>query len=180
MEIPKNKLSPYAKDFFHKLKIYLDTPIFYFGSVQRNDYFPKYSDIDVDIFTDDEAGTILKLQNFLNIPYDNFKKFAWTLNINNKLVHGHKIMFKNPENDLYVEFSIYNIYWKNDILKEHNGKQNLPWYATIYLIIIKLLYYSYNIIPASWYIANKRYILTSIIGKKEDHFVVMDLKTKNT
>ena len=66
METTKNELSPYSKTFFKKLSNYLDTKIYYFGSIQRNDYFPKSSDIDIDIFTDNEKSTILKLQNYLN------------------------------------------------------------------------------------------------------------------
>ena len=42
-------MPPYAKKYFLKLGIYLDTPIYYFGSIQRDDYFPNSSDIDADI-----------------------------------------------------------------------------------------------------------------------------------
>ena len=66
METTKNKMSHFAEKFFHKLKNYLDTKLYYYGSIQRNDYFPNSSDIDVDIFTDNEQSTITKLQNFLH------------------------------------------------------------------------------------------------------------------
>ena len=56
METTRNELSKNEKKFFEELSNYLETPILFFGSIQRSDYFPGKSDIDVDIFTD--VGTI--------------------------------------------------------------------------------------------------------------------------
>jgi predicted nucleotidyltransferase len=61
METTRNNLTPYSKHFFDSLSNYLDTKLYFFGSIQRRDYFPNSSDIDVDIFTDNEPGTILKI-----------------------------------------------------------------------------------------------------------------------
>ena len=49
METTKNQLTPYESNFFNKLKIYLDTPLYFYGSIQRDDYKSGYSDIDIDI-----------------------------------------------------------------------------------------------------------------------------------
>jgi predicted nucleotidyltransferase len=67
METTKNKMNPFAEKFFKKLSDYLDTKIYFYGSIQRNDYFPNSSDIDADIFTDNESSIINKLQNFLGV-----------------------------------------------------------------------------------------------------------------
>jgi predicted nucleotidyltransferase len=177
METTKNKLTENEKIFFYRLSNYLETKLYYFGSVQRSDYFPSSSDIDIDIFTDNENNTIIKLMNFLNVERKDFKRFVWTLNNhNNKLAHGYKLMYKNIENKFCVEFSIYNEKYKKQILYEHNDKQDLPFYATILLVIIKFLYYKLNIIPAEWYTNAKRFILSKMIFKKDDHFVVIDPK----
>jgi predicted nucleotidyltransferase len=177
METVKNKLSTNEKLFFHKLSNYLDTQLYYFGSVQRNDYFPSSSDIDVDIFTENEDATILKLMNFLNVERNQFKRFVWSLNNNkNKLAHGYKLMYKNLEDNFSVEFSIYNEKYKQKILYEHNDKTDLPFYATILLIIIKFLYYTLHILPGPWYTNSKRFILSKLIFKKDDHFVIIDPK----
>ena len=78
METTKNELPQYAKQFFTKIGIYLDTPIYYFGSVQRDDYFPGLSDIDVAIFTDNNIKSlIIKLQTFLSKDYNEFKSFVF-------------------------------------------------------------------------------------------------------
>lgn len=176
METTRNKLSEQEKIFFHKLSNYLDTKLYYFGSVQRRDYFPSSSDIDVDIFADNENNTIIKLMKFLNVEKNDFKRFVWKLNKNDTLAYGYKIMYKNPEEKICVEFSIYNEKYKDHILYEHNGKKDIPFYATILLIIIKFLFYTLNIIPATWYTESKNFILSTLIFKKQDHFVIIDPK----
>jgi len=117
METTKNELSPYATIFFDKLKNYLNTKLYFFGSIQRYDYFPKSSDIDVDIFTDNESKTISQMQNFLNIEKKNIKKFVYKFNNNDntkyKLINGYKIKYSEPEHSLFVEFSVYNENLKN-------------------------------------------------------------------
>jgi predicted nucleotidyltransferase len=67
METTKNKLTPYQTSFFNRLSTYLDTKLYFFGSIQRQDYFPESSDIDVDIFTDNESATIVQMMNFLHV-----------------------------------------------------------------------------------------------------------------
>lgn len=176
METTKNELPDFANNFFSKLRNYLDTKIYFFGSVQRDDYFPSSSDIDIAIFTDNINSTINKLQLFLNIDRNNFKNFVWRLNYDNSLVKGYKIMYKEPERNFAAEMSIYDEKYKNSILIEHNGKRVLPLYATCSLIILKYLFYTLNIIPSELYIYFKKFILSTLIFKKPDDFVVVDIK----
>ena len=173
METIKNEMSEHNKFFFEKLKNYLDTKIYFFGSVQRDDYFPKSSDIDIAIFTDNINSTVTKLQSFLNADKSEFKSFVWRLNYDNSLVRGYKILYKEPEKNLIAEISIYNEKYKEGILNEHNGKSVLPFYATCALIIIKYLFYTLNIMPKEWYVYFKKIILTKLIFLKEDDFVVL-------
>ena len=49
MEQINNSLPNDVNVFFKELSDYIDTPLYFYGSVQRNDYFPGNSDIDVDI-----------------------------------------------------------------------------------------------------------------------------------
>jgi hypothetical protein len=176
METTKNELPDFANIFFTKLRNFLDTKIYFFGSVQRDDYFPRASDIDVAIFTDNINSTINKLQHFLNVNRNDFKKFVWRLNYDNALVKGYKIMYKELDHNFAVEISIYDEKYKNSILTEHNGKRILPFYATCALIIIKYLFYTLNIIPSELYTYFKKNILSTLIFKKPDDFVVVDIK----
>ena len=74
METTKNNISPYAVYFFNHLSNYLDTKLYFFGSVQRADYFPNSSDIDVDIFSENVSSTLSKMQHFLHVRIYKFKK----------------------------------------------------------------------------------------------------------
>lgn len=65
MEI-NNRLTQNEKIFFDNLSNYIDKKIYFYGSIQRPDYIKGKSDIDIDIFTDNESSTIQKLCNFLN------------------------------------------------------------------------------------------------------------------
>ena len=73
METTKNEMDAYSKNFFNKLGNYLDIKIYYYGSIQRNDYFPGKSDIDVDLFTDNVSSIIIKLNNLLGVEKYKFK-----------------------------------------------------------------------------------------------------------
>ena len=117
METTKNEMPQYAKEFFFKLGMYLDTPIYYFGSVQRADYFPTSSDIDVDLFSDNESSIIIKLQNFLGLEKYKFKKFVYKLHKTQKIVYGHKVKYEDPSNNFFTEISIYNDFQSNWFLR---------------------------------------------------------------
>jgi predicted nucleotidyltransferase len=171
MEHTKHKLTDYEKIFFNKLSNYLETKLYFFGSIQRDDYFPGLSDIDVDIFTENENSTIAKLSNYLNLNKYEFKKVIWKLNTTGQLVNGYKFMYRDLKNKLVVEFSIYSEKFKKQIIDEHNSKINIPFYATILLVILKYLFYKLNIIPDEWYIKGKKFILSPLIGKPYDDFV---------
>ena len=90
METTKNKLSQQESIFFEKLRNYLDTPLYFYGSIQRDDYLPQHSDIDVNIFSNDEKDIIIKLQNFLNVDRNNFKKTLLKMNNTNIIIPGYK------------------------------------------------------------------------------------------
>lgn len=176
METIKNKIPDNTITFFEELSEFLDTKLLFFGSVQRNDYFPGKSDIDVDIFTDNEGQTISKLQHFLHVKRGDFKKFVWRLNHNNSIAYGNKIFYKNKEEEIFVEFSIYNEKYKKGILKEHLMKTELPFYASWLLIILKFLFYNLKILDKNTFSYLKKKILSVGIGLPDDQFVVLEQK----
>ena len=173
MQTTKHELSPYETSFFNKLKYYLDIPLYFYGSIQRNDYFKGESDIDVAIFTDNVTSTIFKLQTFLNVDKYKTKKTIWKSFNSNYVVHGHKLMYKDVDNNLRVEFSIYNEKYKNEILRDHTRKTTLPYYSSIMLIILKFLFYKLNIISKDTYRVLKKKILSTISGIPHDDFITI-------
>ena len=175
METTKNEMPQYAKEFFFKLGMYLDIPIYYFGSVQRADYFPTSSDIDVDLFSDNESSIIIKLQNFLGLEKYKFKKFVYKLNKTQKIVYGHKVKYEDPSNNFFTEMSIYNEKYKDDVLLEHNSKAILPFYVTILLIILKFFYYKLQILPEETYSYFKKIIMNYMVEGEDVEFVNVSL-----
>lgn len=169
MENIKNELHPRIKLFFDKISVFLDTPLYYYGSVQRYDYFPNASDIDVCLFTNHLKSTILKMQQFLNNHSSDFKKTIYHLN--NRIIKGYKVSYKESEN-LSVEFAIYNEYDKMYILEEHKRKIDLPIFISILLIILKYFYYQIPIIPKQIYFYFKQFLMNTCMDKKFIKFMI--------
>ena len=166
-----NKLSDHATSFFNNLRDYLDTPLYFYGSILRTDYVDGRSDIDVDIFTDNEASTISQISAFLHILKRNFKKIIWRSRITNRLIYGNKVMYEDTENSFKVEFSIYNEKNKTEVLTTHLSKVNLPIHASIILWILKVLFYHLQLISTDNYRFLKNKTLSLLIGIPETDFV---------
>ena len=77
------------KNFFKRLENYLDTDLYFYGSINRDDYVHDKSDIDIAIFTDNEYSTMAKLQHFLKVKRNAFDKVVWKLE--GKMIYGYKI-----------------------------------------------------------------------------------------
>ena len=174
METTKNKLTSEQMKFFKKLSNYLDTKLYYYGSIQRNDYFFGTSDIDVCIFTNNNTETKHKLLSFLGLKKNEYKKIVYKLQQSNKLVYGYKIKYKNEEKNINVEFAIYNENDKKEVLKEHNFKRELPFYISWLLIMNKFLYYNLQIMPKKMYYDFKHFIMGYMIQGKNSEFVIID------
>lgn len=157
METTINELTPYERDFFFNLRNYIDKPLYFYGSIQRNDYFPGKSDVDVVIFTDNEISTLVLLSNYLNLDKNEFRKSIY--NLNNKIIPGYKGKYKNEKYKMQVELSIYNEKYKNTIMEEHTRNLVLPFYIFIPIMILKYLYYDLKVISKKIYKKMKALLL---------------------
>jgi len=169
MESPPNKLTSYEREFFTNLRNYIDKPIYFYGSIQRNDYLPGRSDVDIAIFTDNEISTLILLGNFLNLDKKEFRKSIY--NLNNKIIPGFKGKYKNKSKNMQIEISIYNEKYKNIIIQEHARNYYLPIYISLPLIIIKYLYYDLKIITKNLY-KNLKCLLLNENGQMK--FILLD------
>jgi hypothetical protein len=174
MEHTKNELSPYEKIFFDQLKNHIDKPIYFYGSIQRYDYFPQLSDIDIDIFTDNIDSTISKVNHFLNINKNSFKKSFYKMDKTNKVIPGYKYKYIDSLNSLTVEMSLYDEKYKQDILVEHISKFDLPFYISFILIILKFLHYNMGILPIYYYSLCKKYVTNNLYDGNKAEFFVFD------
>jgi len=171
MENTKNKLTFNQYEFFQKLKNYINKPIYFYGSIQRDDYFPGKSDLDVDIFTDNESTTIYSLCNFLNLKKSDFKKSVYK--IHNKIITGYKIQYKDEKYNFNVEIGLYNEKFKEFVLNDHLKDFQLPFYISFVLVIVKFLFYNLQILPKETYRRLKRLIMND---NDETKFIILDIK----
>ena len=137
----------------------------------RDDYVPGRSDIDIDIFTDNEESTISKMQHYLKISRKDFKKMIWKVRQSNRLTTGYKLRYANSF--IKAEFSIYNVKYKNFILKEHTSNFALPFHCNLFLKILKFIYYRLNILPTPYYSYFKKKTFTLGLGFDDDQFTVL-------
>ena len=172
MEIEQisNKLTEKQKGFFNNLSIYIDTPLYFYGSILRTDYLPGKSDIDTVIFTDNEYSTINMLCNHLHMTKTDFRKFVYK--IDSKMVYGYKTKYEDKSKDIDIEICIYNFRYKKIILKEHTSLACLPFFVSICLIIIKFFYYNLGLISNDSYRNFKRLFMNK---GGELKFLVVDI-----
>ena len=171
METTKNAFQPNVKLFFYNLSEYLDTKLLYYGSIQRIDYIPGKSDIDILIFTDNEYSMISKMQHYLHVSKKDFKKVAWI--INDTPTYGYKLKYERD--NINAEFSIYNEKFKEIILSEHNSKKLLPIYVTVLLYILKFAYYQFPLLDKKTFTYLKRTLINNILRNGDDaKFLVID------
>ena len=154
-----------VKDFFKRLENYLDTDLYFYGSVNRSDYVHNKSDIDIAIFTDNEYSTITKLQHFLHVKRNAFDKVIWKLD--GKMIYGYKIKCEKYM-DIKCEIAIYNNDFKNILIKEISQYNSVPPHIAILLFILKTMYYTFPIISQETYSSYKRYIFNEIMLQKKN------------
>ena len=176
--INNTNIPNYKIQFFKQLSDYLNTKIYYYGSVNRYDYFNE-SDIDIDIFTDNENETLNKLCYFLNFNRDDVKEFVWKLHINDDVVHGYKLLYHDVKNDFYVDISIFNKKNKKNVLIDQNLTTNISFVYIILLVILKFIYYKIPLIDWATYSYIKKNIVgLSIGGDKSEFSIIGEDKNK--
>jgi predicted nucleotidyltransferase len=161
-----------VKDFFYNLKNYLDTDLYFYGSINRQDYIHGKSDIDVAIFTDNEYSVMNKLHGILYSKKDDFKKVIWKLE--GKIIYGFKIKC-NPNllNGAECEIAIYNNDFKEHLLNEFERNDRIPILVSIIIYILKFLHYNIPLISRDVYVKLKRIIFNRLINNKKSEFMII-------
>jgi len=155
-----------VKTFFINLQNYLDTELYFFGSVNRLDYIHNKSDIDIAIFTDNEYSTMAQLKHFLHVSQKAFDKVVWKLKGN--MIYGYKIKCdKHAEVKIKnCEIAIYNNEFKESLL--NYWYKQIPFYATILLYILKTLYYTFPVLSKRSFSEYKRIIFDLFVYHKTE------------
>jgi hypothetical protein len=165
METTKNKLPEDVETFLSNLKNYINKPLFFFGSIQRIDYV-KGCDIDIAIFTDNESSTNEKISHFFNHSKTKIYKY---INARDKIMYCYKCYYNKLS--VPLEFVIYNIKDKDDVLKRYNLFTFMPNYILILLLIVKVLYYKLHILNNSTYKYLKDTIMFTFFNKPVGTFI---------
>ena len=159
MEDIKNKMPINQQHFFTQLENYLETPLYYYGSVRRYDYSPNNSDIDAILFTNNEASSISQLQNWFQVSTSEFKTTVNYLPTSNQIAHGHKYTYKNKTQNISTDILIYNVKYEELLKKDTLSKINVPVYITIIWLIFKFLRYQVGILSKPMYVYLKQITL---------------------
>jgi predicted nucleotidyltransferase len=165
MNTIRNDFPPDIKNFFRNMQNYLDTDLYFYGSVNRGDYVHGKSDIDIAIFTDNENSMMTKLQHLLHVKRDAFDKLVWKLY--GKMIYGYKIKCSDYI-DINCEIVIYNNDFKETLLNEMKQYNTIPIYISVLLFILKTFYYTFPILPKKTYSDYKRYLFNELMLKKTD------------
>jgi len=170
MEYTKNKIPYDIQKILNNYKEYIDTKIYYYGSIQRVDYFIGKSDIDILIFTDNVDAIISKTSYYFHINKKKFRKIVW--NYKNKLIEGIKVMYYSDDPEFRLEISIYDEKYKKYVIADKSLPNNISFMLSLLLIILKCLYYNIGIIPKSYYRYYKTNLFNYIRGE-ESIFVLL-------
>lgn len=167
MEDIKDRLGEYRYNYFTNLQNYLDTDLYFYGSIKRYDYFEKGSDIDITVITDNVNSTVSKLKNYLNSKKSDVKKIYQKFYENpNKVVVGYKIKYQDDKNKLNFDILIYDEKYRDIIIENIDAINNLPFYIIILLVILKVIYYNLSLISKELYLRLKSLIFTSYFSKQ--------------
>jgi tRNA nucleotidyltransferase (CCA-adding enzyme) len=171
MDNLNNELPSHIKQFFEKVQTFVELPLYFYGSVTRSDYVPGKSDIDVAIFTDNEASTISRVQGVVNCRRDAFEKIVWKLN--GTMIYGYKLKCE-AHVGINCEIAIYNNDFKEVLIDEFTRPmKNITVFIKGLIYLLKLFHYTIPIIPKPKYVVYKRYILNDLMVAKESVFFVL-------
>ena len=166
MDNIKNRLTDYKYNFLSKMKEYLDTEFVFYGSIMRLDYLENNSDIDIAILTDNPSSMLAKIKNYLNIKDTKIKKIYQTFNNQASLVNGYKFTYNDYENNWGFDVVIYDEIYRDMIIKDIYYINNLPFYVTILLYILKFIYYRLHLITSTIFWDTKNMIFSLALSKK--------------
>jgi predicted nucleotidyltransferase len=177
MEDIKERLGEYKYNYLTNLQKYLDTELYFYGSIKRLDYFSNASDIDIAIITENVNSIISKAQIYLNIKKKDIKKIYQKLSNSNNIVKGYKIKYENTDSNLNFDLLIYDKKYKKTVIENINEINNLPTYLVIILVIIKIFYYNLGLISKDMYLYYKNTLFYMYFNKK---FEIYNKKNMST
>ena len=170
-EVPKHispKLTKQQTDFLEEIQHYIGHPFYYYGSVERIDYLPGKSDIDIDIFTPNLYSTLFKLRQFLIIPETEINIIKWrTRRPIIATFYCHKIKYDNGI--VKLELNIYDDKYKNTLMGIRDSKRNIPLYVLMLVYTIKVMGYNTSLLSSSHLVLFKKFVMGHLLDMEDDY-----------
>lgn len=164
LEQIQHNLNEYTYTFFRDLREQIELPLFFIGSIARNDFIDGKSDLDIEVFSDNVVSTKTKL-DYLFDCYQKDDRYL-TYSIENNPISGYKYYYNNKEKALLFDFTLYKKECQKLILYYRDIEINIPINLSVILIIIKYLHYYFNIIDKPTYSMIKKKFWRLYINKK--------------
>ena len=153
MEDIKDRLGEYKYNFFTELQNYLETELYFYGSIKRVDYIANSSDVDISIITDNVKSMLSKIQTYLVVGKDKTQKIFQQHSVYDKgIITGYKIKYYNDENNIEFDLLVYDEKNRKAVLQNIYDINNFPLYIIIPVYILKILYYKLYLISRRIYI----------------------------
>ena len=151
MEDIKDRLGEYKYNFFNSLQNYLETELYFYGSIKRFDYISNSSDIDIIVITDNVKSMLSKIQTYMNVSKDRTQKIFQQYSVYDKgIITGYKIKYN--ENNIEFDLLVYDDKYRKVVLQNIYDINNLPLYMITILYILKILYDKLHVISRRIYI----------------------------
>jgi hypothetical protein len=150
----KDKLSNEQYLYFLELQEKIELPLFFMGSITRSDYIKGKSDLDIEVFTDNIASTKEKLNYLFNYYETQKENIIIIFKIKDVPFSGYKYTVNNS--GIQFDLTLYKKESEKTILYYRTREINVPLTISAFLIIIKFLHYSLNIInKRNYYLIKK-------------------------
>ncbi len=175
MPFDKNICSKLTKEqygYLVELEQFINAKIYFYGSIEREDYFIGKSDLDIDIITPNIHSTLFKLRQFIGIPNHEVLHVKWKT-YNPQEYNFECLKIKHNNGIVNLEISIYDEKYRNKLKIVRDFKRNMLSPFLVYsLIMIKFFYYHLNLLSNSQMKEIKRYVMNDLCGHKDEYFAV--------
>jgi hypothetical protein len=91
--------------------------------------------------------------------------------MDNTLIHGYRIKYNNEIN---IELCIFNEKYKKTVTDLHKKIFSMPYYISITLLFLKVLFYELKIIPSKIFKKLKSFLI-GINEKDKENLIFLDI-----
>jgi hypothetical protein len=174
----KDKLSKEQYLYFLELQEKIELPLFFIGSITRNDYVPKRSDIDIEIFSDNIKSTKIKIESLFNYYNTRDENKLIVFEINNIPYSGYKYSYSIHGKENHFDLTLYKKVCQTELLYNRNIETNLNFIARTFFYILKFLHYNLNITSDNNYSYLKKYFWSLYNSKKTTSKTITETEYK--